>query len=202
MRVVYQWTQAEWDEAMRLATERQRHRGGIAGTTYAVILVPLVGASLSGLLSMRHQGALTGAGVELPLLLGMGGLCVILWIVGMVLKRRRRKAAAAPVPTGKCEAILQESGWCVRAADQEDAADNTHSRIHLKAQTEYSLLPWTSVTGTRRGNRVVVFLHEEGFSGLPIRCLTEDQAGHMQRLIARKLRPQTGRSSSSSSEGQ
>ncbi|MEZ2347775.1 hypothetical protein [Terriglobus sp. RCC_193] len=196
MRVVYQWTQAEWNEAMRLATERQRGRGGIPGTTYAVILVPLVGAALSGLLNLRHKGAWTGAGIVVQLLLGLAALCAILWIVGMIWKRQRRRATATPLPTGECEALLQESGWCFRAPSHEDAVTEAASGIHLNAQAEYSLSPWTSLTGTRRGNRAIVFLHEGGFSALPIRCLTEDQAGHMQRLITRKLRPQTTRPSS------
>lgn len=198
MRVVYQWTQAEWDEAMRLATERQRRRSGIPGTTFAVILVPLVGASLSGLVSLQREGALTGAGIELPLLLGLAALCAILWIGGVAWKRQRRRATATPVPVGECEAILQESGWCFRTADCEEATDSMAAGIHLNAQAEYSLSPWTGLTGTRRGNRVVVFLHEGGFSALPIRCLTEDQAGHLQRLITRKLRLQTGRSATTS----
>lgn len=188
MRAVYQWTQKEWDEAMRLATERRRRRGGIPGTTYAVILVPLVGASVSGLLNLRHEGALSSAGAVIQLLLVLAGLCFILWVAGAVWKRQRRKAAAVPMPTGECEAILQESGWCFRSADREDATKDT--------QTESLLSPWTNLTGTRRGNRVVVFLHDGGFSALPIRCLTDDQAGHMQRLITRKLRPQTGRAAS------
>lgn len=188
MRVVYQWTQKEWDEAMRLATERQRRRGGIPGTTYAVILVPLVGASISGLLNLRHEGALSSAGTVIQLLLALAVFCAILWVVGMVWKRQRRKAAAAPMPTGECEAILQENGWCFRSADQENATNDT--------QKESSLSPWTSLTGTKRGNRVVVFLHDGGFSALPIRCLTDDQAGHMQRLITRKLRPQAARAAS------
>ncbi|SDF82925.1 hypothetical protein [Terriglobus roseus] len=199
MRVVYQWTQAEWDEALRLATERQRRPGGIPGMTYAVILVPLVGASLSGLLSLRREGKLTDAGLEVPLLLGLAALCVVVWIAGMIWKRQRRKAAAAPVPTCDCEAILQESGWCFRIPNREDARGTIRamsSRIDIAAQAESLLSPWTSLTGMRRGNRVVVFLHEGGFSALPIRCLTEDQAGHMQRLITRKLRPQTARVSS------
>ncbi|MEG9431158.1 hypothetical protein [Terriglobus sp. ADX1] len=193
MRIVYHWTQREWDEAVRLATERQRRSGGIPGTTFAVILIPLVGASLSGLLSLRREGALVGTGIVIPLLLGLVGLCVILWIAGMAWKRQRRKATAAPIPTGECEAILQESGWCFRVPQHEDAT----SGINLNAQAEPSLSPWTSLTETRRGNRVVVFLYEGGFSALPIRCLTDDQAGHMQRLITRKLRPQTGRAASS-----
>lgn len=196
MRVVYQWTQKEWDEAMRLATERQRRRGGIPGTTFAVILVPLVGASLSGLVSLRREGALNGTGIEIPLLLGLAGLCGILWIAAIIWKRQRRKAAAAPIPTGECEAILQENGWCFRVPECEADTDDTPSGIHLNAQAEPSLSPWTNLTGTRRGNRVVVFLHEGGFSALPIRCLTDDQAGRMQRLITRKLRPQTGRAAS------
>jgi|GEM_PF-3271170 len=196
MRVVYQWTQKEWDEAMRLATERRRRRDGIPGTTYAVILVPLVGAFVSGLLNLRHEGALSSAGMVIQLLLGLAVLCSILWIAGVVWKRQRRKAAAAPMPMGKCEAILQENGWCFRVAEHENATDDATSDIHLNARAESSLSPWTNLTGTRRGNRVVVFLHEDGFSALPIRCLTDDQAGHMQRLVTRKLRPQTGRASS------
>lgn len=199
MRVVYQWTQAEWDEAMRLATERQRRRGGISGTTYAVILVPLVGASLSGLLSLQREGALTGAGSEIPLLLGLAILCATIWIAGMIWKRQHRKATATPIPVSECEAILQENGWCFRVLRPEApnmANDASSGGIHLHAQAESSLSPWTNLVGTRRGNRVVVFLHDGGFSALPIRCLTEDQAGHMQRLIARKVRPQTGRAGS------
>lgn len=199
MRVVYQWTQAEWNEAMRLAMERQRRRGGIPGMTYAVILIPVIGASLSGLLNLRREGKLAEAGIVLPLLLALAALCATLLIAGMLWARQRRQAAASPVPTGDCEAILQENGWCFRVtafgnANVRTTIGGVRSGIDLADQVEISLSPWTSLTGTRRGNRVVVFLHEEGFSALPIRCLTEDQAGHMQRLITRKLRPQTERS--------
>ncbi len=53
------------------------------------------------------------------------------------------------------------------------------------------LSPWSSMTSTREGRRVVVFLHDAGFVGLPMRCLSDDQVGHVQRMMARKLRPAT-----------
>jgi hypothetical protein len=196
---------------------------------YAIILVPLVGASVSGLLNLRHEGALTGVGIIVPLLLGLAALCAILWIAGVIWKRQRRRATVAPVPTGECEAILQEDGWCFRVpgyvdpttdawkdfvAEDENGATSMLLRSKQAAPTEnnltensvlrnaspssekYSLSPWTDLTETRRGDRVVVFLHEGGFSALPIRCLTEDQVGRMQRLISRKLRPQAAHTSS------
>lgn len=200
MRVVYEWTQSEWDEAVRLATERRRRRGSVSSITYAVILVPLIGGSIAGLINIRHNETLGIAGTILPMLLGLVALCIVLWTVAMKWRMQRLRAAAEPMPTGECEALLQEGGWrfCVLAAAEEEvvaleAVETTETsggEPTVTATGPAALMPWSSITGTREGRHVVVFLHEAGFAGVPMRCLSEDQVGHVQRMMARKLRPQ------------
>lgn len=197
MRVVYEWTQSEWDEAVRLAAAKKRRGSGVSAITYGVILVPLIGGAITGLINLRqHHMVIMGATI-LPLLLGLLALCVVLWIMGMKWRMQRLRAAAAPMPNGECEAVLQEGGWrfCAvateRAAVLETVAATEFStgEVSAAAATPAPLKPWSSMTGTREGRRVVVFLHGEGFAGLPMRCLTDDQVGHVQRMMARKLRP-------------
>ncbi len=200
MRVIYEWTQVEWDEAVRLATERRRRRGSVSSITYAVILVPLIGGSIAGLINLRHNETLGVAGTILPMLLGLVALCIVLWIMAMKWRMQRLRASAEPMPTGECEAVLQEGGWrfCALAAATEEvavvdtvaAAPNETTAVATATAT---LMPWSSMSGTREGRRVVVFLHEAGFASVPLRCLSEDQVGHVQRMMARKLRPQPTR---------
>lgn len=183
MRVVYEWTQSEWDEAVRLATAKKRRGSGVSAITYGVILVPLLGGAITGLINLhQHHMVIVGATI-LPMLLGLIVLCLALWIAGAKWRMRRMRAAD-PMPTGECEAVLQEGGWrfCSLTATEEVAVAETAAT---------SLMPWSSMTGTREGGRVMVFLHEAGFAGVPMRCLSEDQVGHVQRMMARKLRPQS-----------
>lgn len=211
MRVVYEWTQAEWDEAVQLAAARRRRRGSVSSITYGVILVPLIGGSIAGLINLRHNEKLSVAGTILPLLLALLALCILLWIAGMTWRTRRLRASE-PMPAGECEAVLQEGGWrfCALAAATpevttkevvvlEEVAAAEANAVEGEAETVLAttnastLTPWSSMTGTREGRRVVVFLHEAGFAAVPMRCLTEDQVGHVQRMMARKLRPQPTR---------
>jgi hypothetical protein len=203
MRVVYEWTQPEWDEAVRLAAARKRRGSGVSSITYGVILVPVLGGAITGLLNLRHNRALSVAGTILPMLLGLAALCIVLWMVGLTLRLRRLRAAAGPMPTGECEAVLQEGGWrfCTLTSSMEKVAVMetvaavavAEHEAPLSAAPTTVLTPWHSMTGTREGRRVVVFLHEEGFAGVPTRCLSEDQVGHLQRMMDRKLRPQPTR---------
>ncbi|MEK6398111.1 MAG: hypothetical protein V4734_08505 [Terriglobus sp.] len=198
MRVVYEWTQSEWDEAVRLAAAKRRRRGSVSSITIGVILVPLIGGAITGLITLRHNTTLGVAGTILPLLLGLVALCIVLWFV-MATWRMKRLRAAAPMPAGECEAVLQEGGWRFRpltsgveemgVVETVTAATASEDETSLSATAAATLTPWSSMTGTREGRRVVVFLHEEGFAGVPTRCLSEDQVGHLQRMMARKLRP-------------
>ena len=198
MRVVYEWTQSEWNEAVRLAAERRRRGGSVSAITMGVILVPLIGGGITGLINLQHKETPGTTGTILLIALGLIALCLVLWMLGRTLRMRHLLAAAGPMPVGECEAVLQEGGWrfCALATATEEttplqtvAATETPEGETVITTATATLTPWSSMTGARDGRRVVVFLHEEGFAGVPLRCLTDDQVGHVQRMMARKLRP-------------
>ena len=327
MRVTYDWTQAEWNEAVTLATEQRRRGSPMPGMVYALVGIPLVGAVMDGVRSVRGTGKLTGAGVAVPLLL----LALAAFLAGVMLfsrwQRRQRLRAQAPMPQGQWEAVLQESGWkfqekaapvetgavlptvtaeatacdssheasqvadspvskdavdaddpaadvqgaaywtapsgpgggsgfgggptaravksarvavqrlsrafripVVRETGQGEATDRTadlrwielpddipeadgtpeamlftgsavpvdtpEEKIQVQPDalpgarsSAGDLHPWKHVTGSRAGERVIVLLHRDGFHAVPVRCMTPDQASHMNRMVIRKLRP-------------
>lgn len=198
MRVVYEWTQSEWDEAIRLAAAKKRRGSGVSPLALGAVVVPLIGGGITGLLSLRqHHASVVSQWVVLAIL-GLLVLLIALWIAGRMWRMRVLRSRAQPMPMGECEAVLQEGGWrfCAIASQTETvavvetivAAEATENETPTAA-TPPTLTPWNSMTSTREGRRVMVFLHTEGFAGMPMRCLSEDQVGHLQRMMARKLRP-------------
>ncbi len=178
MRITYAWTERDWREATAMARRRGNRRPVMPGFTWAVILVPLAGGSGDLISQMRGHGAVTLAGSIVPVLLILFTAVAALVLAVTHVQRRRRDQASAHMPTGECEALLQETGWRF----QEKAADG--QRISTD-----DLQPWNHLLEARRSERVIVLHSRDGFHAIPTCSLTPEQGGHLHRLILRKVRP-------------
>jgi hypothetical protein len=158
----------------------------------ALIIVPLVGATGDIYTNIRGEGELSLSEMVLPLLLVcLAAVATAFWAATQRWKRRRVIAQHA-MPAGEWEATLQENGWNLHpAAIAEPAFDpaSLTERASGTAPASGPLRPWSDLRGFRRSRRALVLLREDGFVALPLRALTEDQDGHLQRLLTRKLRP-------------
>ena len=172
MRFRYSWTERDWREAVTLASQRKRSGTPLNGMTYVILLVPMIGAMGDVIAEVRQSGQFTRQSAIVPLLLVSCSVISVVLLYLTRLRAQRRMQAKFAMPTLEHEAILQESGWLV--ADAGATAP---------------LQPWSDVLASRRGASVVVLLRNDGFDAIPTRTLTAEQAGHLKRLITRKLRP-------------
>lgn len=121
MRIAYDWTESEWNEAVKLATEDPRRRGSVPGMVYALVGIPLFGAVMDGVRSVRGTGKLSGAGMAVPLMLILLGVALGAGVLATRRERSRRTRSQTPLPVGQWEAVVQEAGWHFHAKP-EDAA--------------------------------------------------------------------------------
>ncbi len=174
MRVQYQWTQRDWNEAVALANRREGKREtALPGLTWVVIVIPLIGAAGDLAENLQSTRQFSPADAVMPLLLVTLAVVAAAMFAAARRQRTRRLRQNATIPAGEQEAILQEAGWC----------------FHNPAEAATALRPWSDVRETRRGNRVLVLMLRDGFEALPLGGLTPEQNGHMHRLVTRKLRP-------------
>jgi len=140
--------------------------------TIALIVLPLL-AAISDLIAALHKsgGQITLRAAIVPLiLLGIALLAALLMFGASATTARRNRIRAGAAPADH-EAIFQETGWRILSPD-----------------TEPTLRPWADITESRRGNRVLVLMRIDGFDAVPTSDLTEEQAGHLQRLLTRKVK--------------
>ncbi len=110
----------------------------------------------------------------------LGGVCTavagggLVWLTRTGLRKRDAKHLP-PVPEGEQEAVFQESGWSVAASV---------SGVPTPMQ------PWTELHSSRSGPHTMVAVGASNtFAAVPLRALSPGEAGHLQRMLARKLRP-------------
>lgn len=80
------------------------------------------------------------------------------------------------MPHGVREMVLREAGW-------------RFSAVESQAVATPSLRPWTEIVEARQADGVIVLMHQAGFEAVPARWLTPEQAGHLHRMVMRKMKP-------------
>ncbi|SEC03733.1 hypothetical protein [Terriglobus roseus] len=182
MRITYQWTEREWDQAVCVATRKATRGTALPGMVYPLIVIPLCGAVGDLISLLRPPGRANLAGSILPLLLLLSAITAGILISVSRLRRRRQRNGASPMPDGVREMVLQESGWRFHAF-------GPHADPSTLEPLPQRLRPWTELLDARQGSGVIVLLHRDGFEAVPAKSLTPEQAGHLHRLVMRKLKP-------------
>ena len=175
MRIRFTWQPDEWHEAVQLASTVARRRRDVPMMTYGVLGMLSLGAvgDLFSFLQSRHvqnPGADIFLGGAFTVAAGSG----LVWLTRTGLQMRRVKQMP-PVPKGQQQVAFQEAGW---------------STCSDPASDEPVVRPWQDLHMVRTGARVVVATGSaSAFAAVPLRTLSIDEAGHLQRLFSRKLRP-------------
>ena len=236
MRITYEWTEREWDQAVRVAARKSTRATPLPGMIYALIGIPLLGAVGDLVSLVRSSGRITLAGSIVPLLLVLFAMTAAALLAVSRLRRRRQRESMGAMPAGSREMVLQEAGWRCGArqpdVDQRtvdlpapvsdataeaapvatiaddaflagreepsEAAATTESELSAPAFIAavttapfpaLPLRPWSDLLEARQGSGVIVLVHREGFEAVPATALTPEQAGHLHRLVTRKMRP-------------
>ena len=120
---------------MKLATDGPSRRGSVPGMVYALVGIPLIGAVLDGVRSVRGTGKLTGAGMAVPLLLILLGIALGAGVFVTRRERRRRIRSQTPMPAGQWEAVVQEAGWHFHAKPEDAPAAGVLAFEHGSAES-------------------------------------------------------------------
>ena len=175
MRITYEWTTREWDQAVELAMRKAARRGRLPGMVYALVGIPLLGAVGDLISLVRAPGKISLAGSIVPLLLMIFAVTAAV-LIGVSRRRRlRRRDGVSAMPHGVQEMVLRESGWRFGAVEPQTVATA-------------SLRAYTEVVEARQADGVIVLVHHAGFEAVPARALTPEQAGHLHRMVMRKMR--------------
>jgi len=188
LRITYEWTEREWDEAVGVATRKPARGAPLPSMIYALVGIPLLGAAGDLISLVRASGRVSLAGSLLPLLLVLFALTAAALIVARR-RRRRQRDGVCPMPRGTREMVLQEAGWrFTRLQPQALLPSEASAGLAPSSGAPLALRSWSDVVEARQGNGVVVLVHLDGFDAVPGRSLTPEQAGHLHRLVMRKMR--------------
>ena len=105
-----------------------------------------------------------------PALLLVSALVLSVGVTLSVVRRRERFRGQPNVPAGEQQVTLHELGWRAEGANGAEVRG------------------WSDLRGLRTGRRVLTLLTCDGTTvAVPLRALTADQEGWLERLLLRKV---------------
>ena len=174
MVVRFTWKPGEWREAYLLAKTEQDRMAGPVPMGYLILGLMAAGGAGDLLHALgSHRDAMLHDRL-LPALLLVCALSLSVAAALAVLRRRERFRGLPAVPQGEQQVTLHELGWGAAAG-----ASNA---------PKPSVRGWSELRGRRTGRRVLALLTSDGSTvGVPLRALTADQGGWLERLLLRKV---------------
>jgi len=176
MQVRFSITAREMREARRLA-QAKRTRSSISIWVWACLVIPLVGSFGDLIREVRQAKGVSISGSVLPEILLVAAVVLTAFLV----LRLRRGTSMKPG--------LSAAGGEVAMSFREDGL---HCFEVDAGVADEECLRWESFQDVRVGKHVLVLLYRHGrrFEAISQSAMTEEQLQRLQRLLARKLRPQ------------
>lgn len=172
MNLRFQWEPEEWREAVMLASEGPR-RPPKPVMTYAIIGIMSLSAVGEIANAVRSASFSDYSNSLMPMVLFVVAIIMAVQVYTRAANRSRAGRFIAPMPTEEQHVVMNENGWHTAAVHEAPGA-----RIR----------PWEELTEQRTGTRSLIVLGQgDAFAAVPLRVLSANQGGHLQRLLMRKV---------------
>lgn len=173
MNLRFQWEPEEWREAVMLASAGPK-RPPKPVMTYAIIGIMSLSAVGEIANAVRSASFSDYSNSLMPMVLFVLAIVMAAQVYARAAGRHRSRWSLAPMPTEEQHVVMNEHGWHTAAVHEAPGA---------------KIRPWEELSEQRTGARSLIVLGQgNAFAAVPLRVLSENQGGHLRRLLVRKLR--------------